>query len=112
MAEIENQKDRAIVQDDSVYNKPTQSVPRPQPNIGIDTDNTLIKNIVQSNEDGKTGQASQLDLSAINSFTQVSQKRDEIYKLLDSMSQDSTIAAILETYAEDATEMNDSGQIV
>lgn len=108
----EQEKELAIQQDDSVYNRPTQAVPRPEANIGIDTKNTLITNIVQSAENGYTAQSGQLDLSAINSFTSVSQKRDELYKLLDSMTQDSIIAAVLETYAEDATEYNDAGQIV
>lgn len=108
----EQEKELAIQQDDSVYNRPTQAVPKPEANIGIDTKNTLITNIVQSAENGYTAQSGQLDLSAINSFTSVSQKRDELYKLLDSMTQDSIIAAVLETYAEDATEYNDAGQIV
>lgn len=108
----EQEKELAIQQDDAVYNKPIQAVPKPETNIGIDTKNTLITNIVQSAENGYTAQSGQLDLSAINSFTSVSQKRDELYKLLDSMAQDSIIAAVLETYAEDATEYNDAGQIV
>lgn len=108
----EQEKELAIQQDDAVYNKPIQAVPKPETNIGIDTKNTLIANIVQSAENGYTAQSGQLDLSAINSFTSVSQKRDELYKLLDSMAQDSIIAAVLETYAEDATEYNDAGQIV
>ena len=108
----EQEKELAIQQDANIYNKPIQAVPKPQANIGIDTNNTLITNIVQSAENGYTAQSGQLDLSAINSFTSVSQKRDELYRLLDTMAQDSIVAAVLETYAEDATEYNDAGQIV
>ena len=35
-----------------------------------------------------------------------------MYQLLDTMAEDPTIAAVLETYAEDATETNDDGRIV
>ena len=62
----EQEKELAIQQDDAVYNKPIQAVPKPETNIGIDTKNTLIANIVQSAENGYTAQSGQLDLSAIN----------------------------------------------
>ena len=35
-----------------------------------------------------------------------------MYAMLDTMSQDSIVSAVLETYAEDATERNDDGLIV
>jgi hypothetical protein len=108
----EQEKELAIEQDDSIYNNPIKSIPRPEANIGIDTKNTLIQNIIQTVESGYTGQSSQLDLSAIESFTNVSQKRDQLYTLLDTMVQDPIISAILETYSEDSTEYNDNGQIV
>ena len=41
----EQEKELAIQQDDNVYNKPIKAVPKPQANIGIDTNNTLITNI-------------------------------------------------------------------
>lgn len=108
----EQEKELAIEQDDSIYNNPIKSIPRPEANIGIDTKNTLIQNIVQTVESGYTGQSSRLDLSAIESFTNVSQKRDQLYTLLDTMVQDPIMSAILETYSEDSTEYNDNGQIV
>lgn len=89
-----------------LYNKPTQAIPAPQQEIGIDTDNQFLHNIINA------GVASKLDITALQSFTQVSQHRNQLYDLLDTMCQDPTIAAILETYAEDATEYNDQGQIV
>ena len=108
----EQEKELAVQQDNDVYNKPTQAISKPEPNIGIDTHNTLITNIVQSAENGYTATSGQLDMSTINSFSQASQKRDELYSLLDVMAQDSIIAAVLETYAEDATEYNENSQIV
>ena len=59
-----------------------------------------------------TIQTSQFDVTALNSFTQVSRSRNDIYDTLDYMAEDSTLAAVLETYAEDATETNDQGNIV
>lgn len=96
----------AFVNDDSIINKSTKAVPKPQANIGIDTDNKLFDNIINAYD------VSKLDMGEIEAFSQISQNRNQIYQLLDSMGEDSTIAAILETYAEDATEYNDKGQIV
>lgn len=85
--------------------KRTKAVPKKPPEIGIDTDNILIDNIIGAVE------ASSLDMGALESFTTVSQTRENIYTLIDTMSQDSTIAAILATYAEDTVETNDKGQV-
>ena len=51
-------------------------------------------------------------MGVIDSFTQISQTRDQLYQLLDTMGDDPTVAAVLETYAEDATEYNDQGDII
>ena len=101
-----NQVDSAFVQDNSIYNKKIDVQPAPQQEIGIDTENKFFDSIIQA------GMKSELDISALENFTTVSQRRDQLYSLIDTMCQDSTIAAILETYAEDATEYNDSQQIV
>ena len=96
----------AFVNDEKVYNSPIKNKPVPEKNIGIDTQEVLFDNIANA------GLSSQLDISALESFTQVSQSRDQIYAMLDTMSQDSIVSAVLETYAEDATEYNDNGRIV
>ena len=98
--------DPAIINDESSYNKEIKSVPKPEANIGIDTKDTLFSNIVGAGLENK------VDISALEKFLQISQSRNEIYNLLDSMAQDSIISAILETYAEDATEYNEQGKIV
>lgn len=95
-----------FVDDDSIYSKPTKSVPRPDKNIGVDTHDTLIGSIEIA------GESSTLDMSALESFLNVSRSRNEVYRLLDSMGEDSQIASILEAYAGDATEYNSSGRIV
>ena len=101
-----NNSNSAFTQAADEYNKKTKSVPKQQVSFGIDTSESLFDNII------KAGIASKLDITELESFSQVSQNRNQIYDLLDTMSEDSTIAAVLETYAEDATEYGDNGKIV
>lgn len=93
-------------QDPALFDKKVTPVAVPQHEIGIDLDNHVLDNITETME------TSQFDVNALNSFTQVSRSRNEIYDTLDDMGDDSIIAAVLETYAEDATETNDAGAIV
>ena len=93
-------------EDDSLYNKRIEPQSTPDPQIGIDLNNDLIYNIIDAT------QIDQVDISKLQSFTSVSRNRNELYDTLDFMAQDTTLASVLETYAEDATEMNDSGEIV
>ena len=81
-------------------------IPMPETNIGIDTDDAFYDSIVQS------GESAQLDITRINAFTQITNNRETLYETLDTMAQDSTVSAVLETYAEDATESNEQGDIV
>lgn len=106
--EIETVKETTFVPDDNIYDKPIETIPRPQPQIGIDVDNSLLGNII----DGYSLESSHVDLSLLQSFTQVTRDRNTLYDTLDYMSQDTTLASVLETYAEDATETNEAGDIV
>lgn len=99
-------QDTSMLNDDSLYNRKINPVTAPQKEIGIDLDNTVIETIIDCVETSK------FDATALNSFTQVSRSRNQLYDTLDTMGEDSTIAAVLETYAEDATETNDKGNIV
>lgn len=99
-------RDTAFVHDDEIYNTKIEPVAAPQKEIGIDLNNTVMSNIAD------TVETSQFDINALHSFTQVSRNRNEIYNVLDDMGNDSILAAVLETYAEDATETNDQGNIV
>lgn len=99
-------KEGTFMDDKSLYGKKTKAVPRPEVQIGIDQKDTLLYDIADA------GINSLLDLSAINSFSSTAQSRDQIYTMLDAMCDDSIIASVLETYAEDATETNESGDIV
>lgn len=82
------------------------AVPKEPLNIGVDTENSFADNILNA------AMSSSLDLSAIENFSYVANNRETMYRLIDTMGQDSTIAAIIETYAEYATERNAEGRIV
>ena len=102
----DNENNSVFVNDSDLYYKKTNAVPKPETNIGIDVSDVFYDNLIEA------GLASQLDISKINSLTQVSQSRDQIMQLLDTMGQDPIIASALEIYAEDATEYNANGQIM
>lgn len=74
--------------------------------LDIDTNKILIDNIIESGLNGK------LDTAALERFTTISNSRDQIYQLIDTMAQDSTVSAILRTYTEDVCETSDNGHIV
>ncbi len=74
--------------------------------LDIDTKNILIDNIIEA------GLSSKLDMASLENFTGISNARDQIYQLIDTMSQDSSVAAILRTYAEDVCEPADNGHVI
>lgn len=74
--------------------------------LDIDTKGTLIDNIIEA------GLTSRLDIGAIEHFTSISNTRDQVYQLIDTMCQDSTISAVVRTYTEDVCETSDNGHIV
>ena len=78
----------------------------PETPIGIDTHNEFFTDAIEA------ATSTQIDITALNSFTQLSHSRETLYQILDTMAQDSTVAAILEIYAEDSTETNEQGQTV
>lgn len=106
MADLETIRDTSVQQNDDFYNKKITPVPAPQEEVGIDLENTVLQNIIDTIETSK------FDINALNSFTQVSRNRNEIYNAIDFMAQDTTLASVLETYTEDATDSNDNGNIV
>lgn len=85
---------------------PIQAVPKEKQEIGIDLNNSLTDNILGAYEH------STLDTSALENFTSISQSREQIYQLIDTMSNDDRVSAVLETYAEDVCEPNDRGEII
>lgn len=99
-------KDTAFASDSTQIGSKVKPVPKPKKNIGVDTENTIVKDIVD------LADSSQLDVSGIESFSSVARTRDQIYTMLDTMSEDSKVSAILATFAADATETNEAGKIV
>lgn len=98
--------DQVFVDDSNAYNKKIKSIPKQEMNIGIDTKDILIDNIIDA------GESSTLNIGELNSFTQISNRREQLYNMLDIMCEDAMIAAVLETYAEDSTEKANNGEIV
>lgn len=100
--------ENTIYQDDNqeIIGKKIKSIPAPPPEIGIDVENNLVDNLTD------VASSTMVDISEIEKFTSVSRSRDQVYNLIDSMLQDSTMAAALELYTEDCTEANDQGNIV
>ena len=94
-----------ILNEDEKDLKITPTVAK-DPEVGADTEDTFINNLLAGAD------ANAVDMSVLNSFLNVSQSREQIYSLIDQMSQDETLAAILETYAEDCVETNDQGKVV
>ena len=74
--------------------------------LDIDTKKILVDNIIDA------GLSSKLDTAKLEHFTSVSNSRDQIYQLIDTMSQDSSVAAILRTYTEDVCEPADNGHVI
>lgn len=104
MPDIE--KDKAFIEDESVYGKVVTSVPRPERKKDVDLDNRLYDNILGASL------SSQLDLNNLNGLNTVAENRNQMYNIYDAMCEDGTISAVVETYAEDATERNESGNIM
>lgn len=104
--ELDDELNPPFVNDADSYYKKTRAVPTPEKNIGVDVENKIIKDIIE------TGEKSQLDISQLEEFTTISRSRNQVYDLIDSMCTDPMISAAVETYAEDATETNEDGRIV
>ncbi len=100
------QNDSAFIQDDDLYNKKITPVVPPERKKDVDLENTLYSNIIQA------GLSSQFDITALSSLSQKAENRNQMYNVFDSMCEDGTVSAVVETYAEDSTERNDKGNIV
>lgn len=83
-----------------------KAVPIKSVEVGVDTTKNFERNILNAAIN------SVLDISKLEGFSTVSQTRESIYKILDSMGNDSMISSILETYAEDTVESNEQGKIM
>lgn len=73
--------------------------------MDVDDDNDLSKVLGAESADAQL-------LSAINDFREISDNRSEQYDAFDEMEKDGTISAVLQMYADDATQYNLDGDIV
>ena len=96
---------------EQIVGKKVHAIPVPQKEIGIDLNNTLFQNIIFATEQAGS-LASAVDMSSLSEMDTKSLNREQRFQLLDTMLQDSTISAVVETYTEDTTEYNDQGRIV
>lgn len=87
-------------------NMKIKATPKKDPNIGIDTKDTFLTDLTDAIKN------SVLDMSKLEGFTGVTQSRENIYRIIDTMAQDSIVSSILSTFAEDATETNTQGKII
>lgn len=95
-----------MANNNTLNGKKVKAIPRPEKEIGIDTKKTLQYEIKDA------AVSSTIDMSSLENFTTISQSREQIYELLDTMANDDAVAAVLETYAEDACEKGSNGHIV
>lgn len=72
----------------------------------IDNSSQLIDILLDA---GLTGN---LDYGSIEKFTSISNARDQIYTVIDTMAKDSDVASVIKTFARDACETADNGHIV
>lgn len=74
--------------------------------LDIDTKKILVDTIIDSGLNGG------LNTSELEKFTNVSNNRDQIYQIIDTMAKDSAVSSIIKTYADSACETADNGHIV
>ena len=103
MAELEK---NAFINDEKVYDKKIISKPVPEKIKDVDVDDVFYDDIISSYT------SSQLNLGALTNLSTTAENRNQMYNMYDVMCQDGSIGAVIKTYAEDSTEMNDQGHIV
>lgn len=74
--------------------------------LDIDTDKKIVDNVLEAAINGG------LNSAEIDNFTNISNARDQVYQLIDTMMKDSSVSSIVRTYAEDACETADNGHII
>lgn len=74
--------------------------------LDIDTNKTFVDNIIDA------GISNRLDANELSKLTTVSNDRDQVYQLIDTMCQDSAVSSVVRTFAEDTCEVSDNGHIV
>ena len=95
-----------VIKNKDILGKEAQPIPVPEKEIGIDVNDEFANLIINAATN------SMLDINSIDGLSNVAQTRETLYTLIDTMGNDDTVAAVLETYAEDVVDTNDDGRIV
>lgn len=74
--------------------------------LDIDTTKSFPDSVIYAGLNGG------LDIGAIEKFTSISNNRDQIYTVIDTMGRDSAVGAILKTFADCACELGDNGHVI
>lgn len=108
MAEEEKKKGKLPEKTNSplVGNQAQPTILADTTKLDIDTDKKFVDALIGA------GLSGGLDTSTIENFTSISNSRDQIYQMIDTMCQDSTVASVLRTYSEDVCTPADNGHIM
>ena len=90
---------------DSLIGKTIKVEPVKPAKNNVDLDDNFAETVLEA------ASSSNLRTDVLESFSTMAQNREKEYELIDTMAMDSTIAAGLETYAEETVQTNDKGQI-
>ena len=90
---------------EQILGKKVEIEPVAPAKTSVDLDNSLEETILEASV------SSTLRTDVLESFSTIAQNRESEYELIDTMAMDSTMAAALETYAEDIIQTNSNGEI-
>ena len=88
-----------------IVGKKVKITPVEPSKISIDLDDSLGETIVEA------AASASLKTDVLESFSALAQNRETEYELIDTIGMDSTMAAAVETYAQDIIQTNDKGEI-
>lgn len=103
---MENIEDNVILDIEDLIGSKIETKPKPEPDIGVENKHSVANEIL------KVDNVGDINTTALNNFIEVTRTRNNQYKIVDEMCQDSIPAAILEAYVENITAPNDNNQIV
>ena len=95
-----------MANNDELIGKRIEPIPAEPQEIGIDVDDDMIMALLDGVDVDK------VDMTTLDSFTNITMTRENIYTLIDTMASDDRVSAVLETFTEDCVETNDEGQVV
>lgn len=91
--------------DNDVLGKDIKVIPKDEQNIGVELDDETLFDLIN----GSAKNPESVNKAEIENFSRVSQSREHVYNLIESMCQDATVSTVLEIYTEYITQTNDEG---